>query len=201
MNLLIASGNKAKCGELIQLLSHLPITLLDLTAFPGIEPVPETGSTFLQNATLKAVGYATRTSLIALADDSGLEVEALGGAPGVRSARYAGGDASDLDRVEALLTELKDSPSRTARFVSAVVIADPRGQILNTSIGTCDGKIATVPRGSAGFGYDPIFVPEGYDLTFAELGAEVKNQISHRSRALRSAHLFLQNLTASSSPR
>jgi XTP/dITP diphosphohydrolase len=199
MKLLIATGNKAKCQELSELLSDLPITLLDLTAFPEIERVVETGSTFIDNASMKAVGYAVQTKLMTLADDSGLEVEALGGAPGIRSARYAGEGASDLDRIDALLKELGDDSSRGARFVSAIVIANERGEILNRSLGTSKGNIASLPRGSGGFGYDPIFIPDGYDLTFAELGPEVKNQISHRACALRSARLYLQNLTASSS--
>jgi XTP/dITP diphosphohydrolase len=201
MNLLIATGNKAKCQELRELLSDLPITLLDLKAFPEIEKVSETGGTFVDNASLKAVGYAVQTKLMTLADDSGLEVEALGGAPGVRSARYLGAEASDLHRIEALLKELGDDSNRAARFVSAVVIAGQNGEILNRSLGTCAGSIASVPRGSAGFGYDPIFIPDGYDVTFAELEAEVKNQISHRARALKSARLYLQNLTASSGAR
>lgn len=198
MNLLIATGNNAKSLELQELLSDLRITLLDLKAFPEIERVGETGSTFIDNASLKAVGYAVQTNLMTLADDSGLEVEALGGAPGIRSARYAGEGASDLDRIDALLKELGDDSNRAAQFVSAIVIANGNGEILNRALGTCAGNIASLPRGSGGFGYDPIFIPDGYDLTFAELGPKIKNQISHRARALRSAHLYLQNLTVSS---
>jgi len=198
MNLLVATSNKAKCQELRELLANLRITLLDLTAFPEVERVAEVGNTFVENATLKAVGYAVQTKLLTLADDSGLEVEALSGAPGIRSARYAGAGASDLDRVEALLKELVNESNRAARFVCAIVVADGRGKILNTSVGYCAGKIAPAPRGSAGFGYDPIFIPEGYELTFAEMGSQIKQQISHRGRALRSACRFLRNLTVSS---
>ncbi len=195
--LLIATLNSGKLLELRELLCDLPITLRDLNSFPLIEPVEETGTTFVENASLKARSYAQQTRLMTLADDSGLEISCLDGAPGVRSARYAGEDASDEKRTNKLLAEVskRSSADRTARFVSAVAIANTAGLILNISRGVCDGRIATVPRGPNGFGYDPIFIPNGYDQTFGELSAEVKSQISHRARALKDTIDFLRSLT------
>ena len=153
------------------------------------------------NASLKAIGYANQTRLLTLADDSGLEVDALRGSPGVFSARYAGAGASDAQRTTKILAELSnvEPAMRSARFVSAVAIASSEGQILNISLGTCDGQISLAPRGSEGFGYDPIFIPSGYDKTFAELKPEIKNRISHRARALSGAREFLLTLTIASS--
>ena len=201
--LLLATSNEGKCRELRRLLSDLPMSLLDLRDLPTCKPITETGSTFVENASSKASGYATQSKLLTLADDSGLEVDALGGAPGVRSARYAGEQASDAQRIDALLAALAhvEGPMRSARFVSAVVIADAKGEILKISIGRCEGRIALAPRGAEGFGYDPLFIPDGYDLTFAELKPEIKNQISHRARALTRARAYLQALTAASNPR
>jgi XTP/dITP diphosphohydrolase len=201
--LLVATRNPGKLQELRQLLIDLPFDLYELERFPGVEGVPETGESFIENASLKAVGYATQTRLPTLADDSGLEVDALGGGPGVFSARYAGEHASDVERTTKLLAELSSvaSSKRTARFVSAIVIASGGGQILNVSVGTCDGHIGFAPRGSGGFGYDPIFIPIGYERTFAELKLDVKNQISHRARALHGARAFLRSLTIASSDR
>jgi len=194
---LIATLNSGKLLELRELLRDLPFTLRDLNSFPLIEPVEETGATFVENASLKARSYAQQTRLITLADDSGLEVSCLDGAPGVRSARYACEGASDEKRTNKLLAELskRSSTDRTARFVSAVAIANTAGLILNISRGVCEGRIATVPRGPNGFGYDPIFIPNGYDQTFGELSAEVKSQISHRARALKDTTDFLRSLT------
>jgi XTP/dITP diphosphohydrolase len=199
--LLVATRNEGKLKELRQLLADLPFKLYGLSDFPEVESVPETGDNFIENASLKAFGYATQTGLLTLADDSGLEVDALGGAPGILSARYAGEGASDAERTARLLVELSKFPAarRSARFVSAVAIADSKGQILNVSEGTCDGCIDFAPHGSGGFGYDPVFIPNGYDQTFAELKSEIKNQISHRARALSSAREFLLTLTTPSS--
>ncbi|HVS80604.1 MAG TPA: RdgB/HAM1 family non-canonical purine NTP pyrophosphatase [Pyrinomonadaceae bacterium] len=199
-HLLLATSSEGKRGELRQLLSDLPMSLFDLRDFPAVERIAETGNTFVENASLKAIGYATQTGLVTLADDSGLEVDALGGAPGVRSARYAGESTSESKRIEALLAALAfvDESKRSARFVSALVIADSNGKILNVSVGRCEGRIALAPRGTEGFGYDPVFIPNGYGLTFAELKAEIKNQISHRAIALSAAREYLQNLTAAS---
>lgn len=197
--LLIATRNTGKFIELQQALSDLPFRLLSLQDFPEFASIEETGSTFEENAALKAAGYASRTRVLALADDSGLEVAALAGHPGVLSARYAGPNASDAQRLEKLLAELVgvDEMGRKARFVSAVAIADMRGAIVNLSVGTCTGRIAFAPRGQGGFGYDPVFIPQGFDLSFAELDASIKNRISHRARALEQAREYLLSLTHS----
>ena len=199
--LLVATRNEGKLEELRQLLDDLPLELYGLTDFPDVETVPETGETFIENASLKATGYAMQTGLLTLADDSGLEVHALGGAPGIRSARYAGESASDADRTARLLAELSNIPAakRSARFVAAVAIATSEGQILNVSVGTCEGHIDFAPHGSGGFGYDPVFIPSGYDKSFAELESAIKNQISHRARALSGTREFLRTLTIPSS--
>ena len=196
-SLLVGTSNEGKLREVHQLLNDLPFALLDLSDVSGIESVPETGQTFVENASLKAIGYATQTRLLTLADDSGLEVDALGGAPGVFSARYLDESASFPERIAYLLAELEkvEAEKRTARFVSAIAIADAEGSILNISLGTCEGHIAFAPRGSRGFGYDPVFIPAGYDLTFGELDSRIKNQISHRARSLQSARDYLLNLT------
>jgi len=195
--LLIATRNQGKLQEIRDLLEELPLELCDLNSFPAIASVAETGSTFAENASLKAMGYAAKAVVMTLADDSGLEVAALGGAPGVLSARYAGEGASDSERVAKLLSELRnvDVGNRAARFVSVVAISDSSGTILNISHGVCKGAIADAPRGTNGFGYDPIFVPEGFDRTFAELTHLEKNHISHRARALNGAIDFLRSLT------
>lgn len=192
--LLIATRNAGKILELQSLLTSLPqLRLRSLAEFPEIPDVDETGATFVENATLKARGYARQTHLWSLADDSGLEVDALGGAPGVYSARYAGEDASDADRIERLLDALSQSgdANRRARFVCVIAISDPQGEIANLSTGICEGTIAHAPRGTNGFGYDPVFVPIGYEQTFGELSIEIKEKISHRARALKAARSFL----------
>ncbi len=195
--LLVATRNEGKLAEIRQLLSDLPLVLLSLHDFPEVRTVGETGATFEENVALKAAGYASQTQVLTLADDSGLEVDALGGEPGVRSARYAGERTNDSQRIEKLLAELMETgeTNRAARFVSAIGIADKEGAILNLSVGTCTGRIAFDPRGASGFGYDPVFIPNGYELSFAELNPEIKNQISHRARALVQAREYLVGLT------
>jgi XTP/dITP diphosphohydrolase len=201
--LLVATGNAGKLREIRVLLRDLPIRLLSLTDFLAIEEVAETGSTFAENAALKALGYARQARLLTLADDSGLEVDALGGAPGVRSARYLGEGVSYSDRIDALLTAVKNlkEDERTARFVCALAIASHDQQILYTTQATCEGRIAGASRGSRGFGYDPVFMPMGFTETFGELSADVKNRISHRGRALEKARQFLASLTGTSAAR
>ena len=198
--LLIATYNSGKLRELRELLGEDQFALRDLHSFPAVKVVAETGSTFAENAELKATGYAQQTGLMTLADDSGLGVSALHGLPGVRSARYAGAGASDAERVDKLLLELAgvSKHERAARFVSTIVIADRTGAILHESTGICEGEIAYEPRGENGFGYDPIFIPAGFDKTFAELPSHVKNQISHRGQALKKAAEFLRSLTSES---
>ena len=197
-DLLIATFNQGKFRELRQMLASLPLAIFDLTYFPSVQLMPENGETFLQNATLKAAGYAKQTCMLTLADDSGLEVDALNGAPGVLSARYAGENASDADRTAKLLRELSGVPEsrRTARFVSVIAVAAEDGNIVNISSGTCEGRIAGELRGTNGFGYDPVFVPAGFSQTFGELQPELKNRFSHRSQALTGAYEFLRSLTA-----
>ena len=199
-HLLVATHNEGKLREFQHLLSDLSFALCSLGDFPAIRPVPETGCSFIENASLKAARYATQAQLLTLADDSGLEVAALGGAPGVFSARYGGAFASDTERIDKLLAELvaTGAAERRARFVSAVAIASADGKVLDVSLGICEGHIALAPRGSGGFGYDPVFIPNGYDLTFAELPAEIKNQISHRAQALQGVRQYWQNLTGGS---
>jgi XTP/dITP diphosphohydrolase len=198
--LLIATGNAGKLREMRVLLGDLPVTLLSLADFPIIEEVPETGSTFSENAALKALGYARQTAVLTLADDSGLEVDALADAPGVRSARYLGEHVSYSDRITTLLRTVKDveDEARTARFVCALAIASDKEEMLYTTQATCEGRIADAPRGSGGFGYDPVFIPQGFTQTFGELPADIKNRISHRGRALAKARQFLASLTATS---
>lgn len=190
---LIATRNAGKLREFRSLLTSLPLQLCSLAEYPGTTEVAETGITFSENAVLKAKAYAEQTGLWTLADDSGLEVEALGGAPGIFSARYGGETASDADRIERLLAQISSSGATRsrARFVCVIAIADPQSQIQNISTGDCAGVIAHAPRGKNGFGYDPVFVPDGYDLTFGELPTEIKEQISHRALALKAARAFL----------
>lgn len=193
VELLIATTNKGKVVELRSLLSSLSLPLRSLAEFPEVADVPETGETFAENAILKARGYATQTQLWTLADDSGLEVDALGGAPGVYSARYGGEGLSDADRVKRLLETLSQTgdADRRARFVCVIAIADPLGEIVNLSTGICEGTIAYAPRGANGFGYDPVFVPEGHEQSFGELTTETKEIISHRAHALSETRSFL----------
>lgn len=181
--ILIATKNAGKVDELRQLMAGLPVTLRYLPELGDIEDVEETGTTFEQNANLKASAFALRTGMWAIADDSGLEVDALDGEPGVYSARYGGHCLSFDGKMALVIERIPDGASRAARFVSVIALSDESGNILFTAEGVCDGTIAEKPAGSGGFGYDPIFVPHGFTHTFAELPAAVKQQISHRARA------------------
>ena len=194
--LLIATSNPGKIKELRELLAGLPVELKSLDEFPHITEVEETGATFAENAILKAQGYAKQTKIWALADDSGLEVEALNNAPGVFSARYAGANANDAAKIAKLLGELdsvKNIENRAARFVCAVAIADASGAIKFQADGICTGKIAFESAGTHGFGYDPIFIPAGFAQTFGELDGEIKQTMSHRARALAKVINYLSN--------
>lgn len=175
------------------MLSEIDIELVSLDDFGGIDAVAETGATFAENAAIKSRAYALASGLWTLSDDSGLEVEALGGAPGTMSARYAGDDATDEERMEKLLSELKKigATNRRARFVCAVAVADETGRTRFKTEGEVRGVITESPIGKGGFGYDPIFVPDGHDRSFAELAAEVKDGISHRHEAVRKIIPFL----------
>jgi XTP/dITP diphosphohydrolase len=191
--LLVATRNAGKLREVRSLLSDLSVRLLSLSEFPATTEVEETGQTFAENAALKASAYATQTGRLTLADDSGLEVDALGGAPGVLSARYAGAGASDAERNARLLAELAGTtePNRRARFVCCIAIADDAANLLHISTGICEGHIAYEPRGANGFGYDPLFIPDGHAQSFGELSQEVKQRLGHRARALAHARVFL----------
>lgn len=195
-SLLLGTRNPGKVKEIASILADFRWSFPSLQEFPHVGEAEENFVTFAENAIAKAQFYASATGLWALADDSGLEVAALGGAPGVLSARYAGENASDADRRVLLLSELEKTgdTARRARFVAVVAIANRDGEVLNVSEGICEGSITFAPRGSGGFGYDPLFVPDGYDQTFAELAATVKNRISHRARALIKTREFLSQL-------
>lgn len=198
MEILVATQNAGKIKELTELLGDLPVRLRSLKDFPNVAEPVETGSSFMENAVLKARYYAAHTGLKALADDSGLEVEALGGAPGIFSARYAGEGASDAERTEKLLREMEKTgdEKRLARFVCAVALADEKGEIIHAAEGVCDGKIAFAPHGNNGFGYDPVFIPTGFPETFGEMKTGKKRQISHRARATAKIIRFLRGFTA-----
>ena len=195
-SLLLGTRNPGKIHEIKLIIGDLGLELRSLQEFENVEVPEEDADTYAGNALLKAQFYARATGMAALADDSGLEVEALGGAPGVLSARYAGEHATDADRRNLLLSSLAQtgSENRRARFVCAITIARPDGAILNVSEGTCEGVITFAPRGESGFGYDPLFVPDGYDQTFGELSDAIKNRISHRARALMKLREFLSSL-------
>ena len=195
--LLLATSNIGKIAEYRELLSGCGFDLLT-PAEKGIAiEVAETGNTFADNATIKARALAAASGMLTLADDSGLEVDVLGGDPGVRSARYAGEKASDADRVTMLLKNLEGVPleRRTARFRCVIAIADPAGG-LGLAEGSVDGKIAFAPKGNHGFGYDPVFLLPERRKTMAELPAEEKNQISHRAVAAAQACKILIQLAS-----
>jgi len=194
--LLLGTRNPGKVIEITSILADSGWSFSSLQEFPNVGEAQENFMTFAENAIAKAQFYAAATGLCALADDSGLEVAALGSAPGVFSARYAGEHASDADRRALLLSELAKTSDldRRARFVAVVAIASPAGEVLNVSEGICNGTITFSPRGTGGFGYDPLFVPDGHNQTFAELPDTVKNLISHRARALTNTREFLSQL-------
>jgi XTP/dITP diphosphohydrolase len=189
----LGTRNPGKVIEITSILADSGWSFRSLEQFEDVGIAEEDANTYSENAIAKARFYASATGLLALADDSGLEVEALRGAPGVFSARYAGDDAPDADRRALLLSELAKTrdDDRRARFVAVVAIANASGELLNVSEGICEGTITFAPRGDGGFGYDPLFIPDGYDQTFAELPEHVKNRISHRARALIKTQDFL----------
>jgi XTP/dITP diphosphohydrolase len=192
--LLVATHNAGKVRELSRLLAGLPLRLRRLDEWPDIPEAEETGATFAENAVLKALHYSARAGRRTLSDDSGLEVAALGGAPGVHSARYCGPAATYGERMARLLAEIEAAggDERAARFVCVIALADPSTGEVETFEGVCEGSIARAPRGDNGFGYDPVFVPAGHRQTFGELADEIKEEISHRARALRKASAFLR---------
>ena len=196
--LLIATTNRGKLKEYRAMLDGLPFELLSLEDAGITLDVEETGETFEENAILKAKTYAALAGMLTLADDSGLEVDALGGEPGVRSARYAGEGATSRQRNELLLRNLaaKDGADRSARFRCVIAVASPDGDWVRTVEGSCEGTIAYEMKGETGFGYDPLFIVPEYGAHMAELTMEQKNHISHRGRAIERAKPLLAEAVA-----
>lgn len=206
MEILLATYNEGKIREIREALAHLPVILRTLAEFPKVVQVAESGETYQDNAILKATGYARQTGLTALADDSGLEVDALGGRPGIYSARFGGCGATDAERIARLLSLLSRQPSheRAAQFVCSMALINAPaigssvelGDLVATFEERCGGSISTSARGSNGFGFDPVFLPNGYSLTFGELPNAVKSRLSHRAKALSAIRLFLEEALA-----
>jgi XTP/dITP diphosphohydrolase len=193
--LLIATNNHGKILEFQALLKGIPFELVNPSDLNFKLDVEESGSTYEANAKIKALAFSKASGLISMADDSGLEVDALDGAPGIHSARYAGPKAADINKVDLLLSKLKGIPEakRTARFRCVIAIAQPNGQVLVCG-GKCEGRITFEPKGRQGFGYDPVFYFPELGKTMAELPEEVKNSISHRGNAAREAVNLLKTL-------
>ena len=193
IDLLVATRNAHKTEEIQRILGP-QFNVTDLAAHPEIPHIAESGTTFQENAILKAVAVSKRMPGFVIADDSGLEVEALDGAPGIHSARYAGMNATDQEKTDKLLEELTrvgaTKIARRARFRCVLALAC-KGNVLGAFEGIIEGQIADRPHGSHGFGYDPIFMPEGFQQTFGELAPAEKNQLSHRARALERLRTFL----------
>lgn len=183
--LVIATHNLGKLEEFKVLMKDLPIEIKCLADFDEIEEAPETGRTFAANARMKAVHYAKLTGVPCIADDSGLEVQALDGAPGVRSARYAGEKATDAENNEKLINIMKFQVKRTCRFRCALAVALPNGKVLHEVDGICDGMLLHAPLGEGGFGYDPLFWSTELHKGMAEASMQEKNKISHRGKAIR----------------
>lgn len=184
-DLVIATRNQKKKAEMVRLLGNVGMKIWSLADFPAIPPIEEDGGSFDENAIKKATVTAEATGMLALADDSGLEVDALGAAPGIYSSRYAGPDASDEMNNRKLLQELKGVPpaKRKARYKCSIALAEPDGNVKVTR-GECFGFITTSPHGNAGFGYDPLFIIPRFSKTAAELGSKIKDKISHRAKAI-----------------
>jgi XTP/dITP diphosphohydrolase len=181
MQLILATRNAHKTSEIRRILGN-EFTLRDLASYPEIPEIDENGPTFEQNAVLKAVAVSKELPGLVIADDSGLEVDALRGAPGIFSARYAGEKAGDQANIDKLLRALGKTDQRTARFRCVIALAR-NGKVLGTFEGAVEGAIVDSPRGRDGFGYDPVFQPMGFDRTFGEMEPELKNRISHRTKA------------------
>jgi XTP/dITP diphosphohydrolase len=193
--LVIATRNRKKFGEMVAILRGVRADMKSLDAFSGLAPVPEAGDTFEENARAKALGYATATGQWALADDSGLEVDALGGMPGVRSSRWGGQEGNDRLNNETLMNALAAHPrdTWTARYRCLMALAAPE-QVLAVTEGSCEGRITDRPAGSNGFGYDPYFWLPDRGCTMAQLDAAEKNRLSHRYRALEAMRAYLEKL-------
>ncbi len=198
-SLTLATFNQGKLAEYSRMLAELPIELRALDSFADISEIDETGETFKDNARKKASGYGRQTVSYVLADDSGLAIDALDGRPGVHSARYGGTETDFALKMQLVLDKLREKPAcnRNARFVCVIAIAGPDGKIVFEASGVCEGRIAELARGSGGFGYDPIFIPDGFDQTFGELSAQIKQKMSHRARAMSQIIPFLRDNIAS----
>ena len=210
MKLVLATRNQGKVRELTDMLygygnppleslkgmssevahRRRGVSVVSLEKYPDAPEVVEDGETYMENAIKKASVIAEYTSQLTLADDAGLEVDALGGAPGIHSKRWAGEDATDDIRIAKLLEALEGATNRRARFIAAIAVVHPNSEP-KVVLGVCEGHIRHNPLGASGFGYDPVFVPDGYNQTFAELGEDIKNQISHRAKALEQAIALL----------
>ena len=184
MKLIFATNNNHKLLEIKSMLDKFPMEILSLKDIGFNSDIEETGTNFSENALLKAKTIYTQYNLPVFADDSGLVIDALNGEPGIFSARYAGAQRNDHDNMNKVLNALADKRDRTARFVSMLAYISDDGQELFFE-GTVEGVIATEKTGEEGFGYDPIFIPEGYNISFAEMGSEAKNKISHRKNAVK----------------
>jgi len=191
MDIVLATRNRKKVEEIRRITEGMDISVLTLDDFPECPEVDEDRMTFEENAVKKALAVARHTGKPALADDSGLEVYALNGAPGTRSARYAGEDANDARNVEKLLHEMRSVSNRKARFVCFIAFAMTGGEV-NVFRGYAEGSIGTKPEGMRGFGYDPVFYPEGFDSTFAEMSDKEKDSLSHRGKALGEFQRYLK---------
>lgn len=183
--LVIATHNQGKLQEFRELMKELPVQIKCLADFEAIEEPEETGKTFAANAKLKAAYYAKKTGMVCIADDSGLEVQALDGAPGVRSARYAGEEATDEENNQLLLHNMKFQVKRTCRFRCALAVVQPDGRVLYETDGSCDGMLLHEPLGTGGFGYDPLFWSTELHKGMAEATMQEKNKISHRGKAIK----------------
>ena len=200
MNIVLATRNKKKVEEIKRIVKDMPISVYSLDDFPDCPEVIEDGKTFEENAVKKARAVSSHTNMPALADDSGLEVYALDGEPGVLSARYAGENADDRKNTEKLLNEMRSVPDgkRGARFACCIALAFPAGDLAlrdgkaETFTGYSEGSIGREPKGSNGFGYDPVFYPAGCKRTFAEMDDEEKDSLSHRGAALKKLHEYLK---------
>ena len=193
--LIVASRNKGKVGEIMELLAGLPFKVSSLLDYPNLPDVVEDGKTYKENALKKAMEIALATGKMAMSDDSGLEVKALGNAPGIYSARFAGQGASEADKNRKLFAMLKGVPmaKRQARYMCVIALVDGKGKEIGMVQGTCGGYIALKEQGNNGFGFDPLFFLPRYNKTFGELPPSVKAKISHRARALKKFKVLLAN--------
>lgn len=196
--LLVATHNQGKVAEFAEMLADLDIEWFSLDEIGVEQDVAETGSTFRENAVLKAQSYAQMTGLLTLADDSGLQVDALNGEPGIYTARYGGAGLTHEGRYQLLLQNMQNVAweARTARFRAVIALAAPDGTLLGTEAGVCEGMIALEPAGNGGFGYDPVFFLPEREMTMAQVGSAVKHTISHRGRAMQAIEPLLRRVLA-----